>query len=740
MVNEMGNTNSSGEQENAAVDTQQKREAAGNANGVKEEKNIIPEGEIKDYHEKFAALPAINTSTDKEPQIKNSEDDKADEDKGETQLKQPFQCSEVQTVANDLMSEVTKIGTHTFQYEQKVDQSMESILEEKDDVHDQTCNKEDEAEESSPQDEVLNSDPVEFSIVAAETVEERSISSSSEEKETPEKGRSGQNEGKTQLISSEIALTDKTTFADSNDQNVTTQQEDCLVGELAASGKSNEEKYENMSAENQVENGHSIRAHLNETPEVESSQSDATGSLLSNSPQITPLSSFAAVIEPQDKCMVHIPDTNLTSNESDNAVKKYDRKQTESFMHALREVQNDNAAPSVESHPKEAMEEKLSGNYTNTDSLIDYSVEEDNVRLDINVQPDIVYHDHVPPVEQHVNFEETFEIVPEIGVLSTKFIGTATNFEEESSTEDGLLEKAKEGVEESSTKEMTEQCILQLGSSKLENGADIAYGGGRMQGSESVGDHKEGNADLTEHDNCEFVLAEDSGVFELKISEKEIAKIADFAEAENSQDVQPSLDTLAFPNGKCAFDQKVTNFHYETPSTGPASIVRVSLETIPEKSVNAIELRKSPSFDFGVHRRSSESDQTPLLCPDRIPTRSLSVGSNAKFSNSITRTEYNRSSLDYEAVEVEEKTIRVERSDSDISSTPLLGLSNKGENADLKVTSETQQNDVAVMKGENLQASQEKETSPTSPKGSGKRKPRPSFFTTCICCTAATYY
>lgn len=60
----------------------------------------------------------------------------ADEDKGETQIKQPFQCSEVQTDVNGISSEVTNIETHTSQYGQKVDQ----LLEENDEVHDQICN------------------------------------------------------------------------------------------------------------------------------------------------------------------------------------------------------------------------------------------------------------------------------------------------------------------------------------------------------------------------------------------------------------------------------------------------------------------------------------------------------------------------------------------------------------------------------------------------------------------------
>lgn len=62
--------------ENVAVDVQQKGEDTGNVDGVKEENTIVPEGETKYNHEKDAALPTFDTSTDKEPQLKNFEDQK----------------------------------------------------------------------------------------------------------------------------------------------------------------------------------------------------------------------------------------------------------------------------------------------------------------------------------------------------------------------------------------------------------------------------------------------------------------------------------------------------------------------------------------------------------------------------------------------------------------------------------------------------------------------------------------
>lgn len=54
--------------------------------------------------------------------------------------------------------------------------------------------------------------------------------------------------------------------------------------------------------------------------------------------------------------------------------------------------------------------------------------------------------------------------------------------------------------------------------------------------------------------------------------------------------------------------------------------------------------------------KSEESDQTPLLYPEKTLTRSLSLDSRAKFSNLTMRAEYGENLLEYEeAVAVEEK-------------------------------------------------------------------------------------
>nr|GMD67731.1 uncharacterized protein LOC109185828 isoform X1 [Ipomoea batatas] len=151
---------------------------------------------------------------------------------------------------------------------------------------------------------------------------------------------------------------------------------------------------------------------------------------------------------------------------------------------------------------------------------------------------------------------------------------------------------------------------------------------------------------------------------------------------------------------------------------------------------NQMETRRFPSFDFGIpfDARSSESDQTPLLRPDKPPTRRLSID----FQNTALQATFARDSMDYDTMGVEEKTIRVERSDPDAG--PFLITLKKDENGNL--TDKTSNSLLADMKEgnmmfKNIPPPANDQLALASPKGgNGKRKPLPSFFSTCICCTA----
>ncbi|GFZ14175.1 hypothetical protein Acr_24g0003650 [Actinidia rufa] len=115
-------------------------------------------------------------------------------------------------------------------------------------------------------------------------------------------------------------------------------------------------------------------------------------------------------------------------------------------------------------------------------------------------------------------------------------------------------------------------------------------------------------------------------------------------------------------------------------------------------------VRKSPSFDFdlSLEARSEESDQTPLLHQNKTKTRSLSTLDG---------------SVQYQAILLEEKTIEVERSNLDKQRAPFLNF----------LIEEEKKKDGGVDEKREVAITKRRE----------KRKPRPSLFSTCICCAAA---
>ncbi|XP_075508138.1 uncharacterized protein LOC142545039 isoform X2 [Primulina tabacum] len=134
---------------------------------------------------------------------------------------------------------------------------------------------------------------------------------------------------------------------------------------------------------------------------------------------------------------------------------------------------------------------------------------------------------------------------------------------------------------------------------------------------------------------------------------------------------------------------------------------------------NQLELRKSPSFDFGhpFDSRSEESDKTPLLYQDSTAPRRFSTCSGYS------------SPLHHEAVEVQEKTIRMERSTSDVSKFPFLNLLKEEKPENLAVDKDQENGLKSSLSTEDCDG--------ISAKRNGKRKPRSSLFTTCICCTSS---
>ncbi|XP_051129877.1 uncharacterized protein LOC127250569 isoform X2 [Andrographis paniculata] len=152
----------------------------------------------------------------------------------------------------------------------------------------------------------------------------------------------------------------------------------------------------------------------------------------------------------------------------------------------------------------------------------------------------------------------------------------------------------------------------------------------------------------------------------------------------------------------------------------PETLQEIGFEPKPKDIGVQTEMRKSPSFDFGMATytaRCEESDQTPLLYNDRAMTKIFSSCS-ARFQ--IRNVECSEKPLQSEAVEVEEKTIRMERSNSESSGLTTPSLESPKVNVDVKMSPEN-----------------EDCSAPAPAKEVGKKKARPWLFTTCICCSGA---
>ncbi|XP_062168850.1 uncharacterized protein LOC133874925 isoform X2 [Alnus glutinosa] len=159
------------------------------------------------------------------------------------------------------------------------------------------------------------------------------------------------------------------------------------------------------------------------------------------------------------------------------------------------------------------------------------------------------------------------------------------------------------------------------------------------------------------------------------------------------------------------------------------SLERNSTESNPDNmNTHAyVQMRKSRSFDFDlrVEARGKESDQTPLLFQDKAAMERSSSQAD------VLHVGYNQDVLQYQLRAMEEKVITLERSDSEKSRTPFLGLLKEEEEEDQIVVTPRKQE--ATRELCNLST---KEAASTPPKGKEKRKPRSSFFGNCMCCAA----
>ncbi|XP_063937151.1 uncharacterized protein LOC108225529 isoform X3 [Daucus carota subsp. sativus] len=182
-----------------------------------------------------------------------------------------------------------------------------------------------------------------------------------------------------------------------------------------------------------------------------------------------------------------------------------------------------------------------------------------------------------------------------------------------------------------------------------------------------------------------------------------------------------------------------TSLLFDEKNMGQVTVEKLMTEPSLDNASNHVEFRKSPSFHFNLSDESKceESDQTPLLSNDSSTGRSLKTRDEAMMHKHNAQSGHN--AAEDEVALVEEKTIRMERSDSERPSAPFLSFLQKQESAEIVVPPEEEEK-----RGANRKTKKDpwtvihKTFALTSPRESnGKRKAKSSsIFSTCICCAS----
>ncbi|KAK4258025.1 hypothetical protein QN277_007536 [Acacia crassicarpa] len=236
--------------------------------------------------------------------------------------------------------------------------------------------------------------------------------------------------------------------------------------------------------------------------------------------------------------------------------------------------------------------------------------------------------------------------------------------------------------------------------------------------------HPEGNPDssnltMPALDMVDIEAFEKEGKDYSERAEATSLKEAEITTSEANQSSVPLLNNPVFANGGC----------YEIMESMTS---RYSTESNPENPNISSLMQKSPSFNLNLRMEATkeESDHIPLIHQARTATESLSNQSGLNLNKPCAECE--ERILQHEEMPVEEKIVTMERSYSEKFHAPFLGLLKEEEEAHLLVMPKKQENQDGIVKKE------VKEMENVSPKGKEKRKPRPSFFSSCMCCMTLT--
>ncbi|KAL3507787.1 hypothetical protein ACH5RR_033169 [Cinchona calisaya] len=738
MRNEMGNQNASGikEEEKAAAEVQEKPQEAAHENVVK--------GESKDFHEKTAELlPSDDLSVNKDSSAQRLESD--EKEQGNKESEHSSRHPETETESNHPVNQENSVDKADSRYDgANYEEPLDSNLEEIMPINDKVEGNDRETDGGEVENTYTNSeskntfqDSESVDVTTTPLEDHQSLSSHNEGEEV-------------EVLQLSLSCHMEEKQNNQNEINRDENRDDLVLDESSCiEDKSLEmnigiEKCDSKVTEEKVQNGHGNDGDI-QLPHKEN-LSDISSSPTEIVIEVSPIDTSSETPEPTEKHIVHAEEINLECGRSENPEKEPDTDRPQFSEQIVNQLIGNATSPMIEDETciKENGEENMAKMTSRSESENVYQTEGIKVIQTTAEQEK----------EQSSDTQVVVVMMPET-YLASNGLTSIDKCDEGGKASDKLLgeETEKRSYDSSSARNSrhnagtAEESVRSFQSLEGENylvpvSPTLPFNGENGSSADSYTssfNHQWSNGLCSE-------AAEDWNKSTVNL--KQYSTSDDFVSEVSTFNAQKASTQTVDPCNANHFQELEQNVQENSGKEADykqhlisESASRISIESNPDHPVTQVKLRKSPSFEFGIplDARSEESDQTPLLVRDKSLARTFSSGhANIRFQNTIIATDYGRKSLDYEPVLVEEKTIRMERSNSDVSRDSFMSLLRKDVKQSVELASEKKESHVAEKKALESESSSE-EHALTSVKTSGKRKPRSSLFSACICCTAAIH-
>lgn len=451
------------------------------------------------------------------------------------------------------------------------------------------------------------------------------------------------------------------------------------------------------------------------------------------------------VSEPTDDCIVLAAETALAETESEPV----ENKPSDCLIHSCDESVKESKIDSEKLSQSESLMIGTEGE-NNQEGVEDFiccggnkdSIEEAKVAKNGGLVDEHSNDQNAASVEHSEDTQKEVEMVPDSGTVSTD--SALVDCKREEASEEGqVFEEAEDKTKTSygnenskDARENGEQCIPPVEQEEVSlTKAPLSLfqpqdnqQNNEMQ-SENIQNGNDSIPELKPEINGEFLVTEGSPFDSKKSMAETLTPVAESAIEKPNQDIsQHTAETMMAPAEANAQVNNVSDQNADAQE----SLGRLSTESNSNNSNTQAQIQKSPSFDLDlrIEARTEESDRTPLLYHDKTATEDFSGEQDVSLGSPIARAQ---DKLQCHAMPVEEKVVRMERSDSDKLKTPFLGFLKEEGEAPIIVTPQVHGNNAAAKRADkessNLHA---KEVTANSKE---KRKPRSSLFTTCMCCT-----